>query len=101
MADLAPLVLVLERAAERGRLGRAPFYQFPLIEDRSAKTPVFAPAAYAAGFALIEQRRYREAIATLRAVSQRDPLINDAAGRDGAVAERALRRCERKTRRQR
>jgi tetratricopeptide (TPR) repeat protein len=82
---VAPLAVVLERASERGRLGRTAFYQFRLIEDRSSKTPVFAPSAYAAGFALIEQRRYREAIATNRAVAQRDPLMSDVAARDSAV----------------
>ena len=82
---LEPLVLVLERAVGRNDPGRVSFNELRLLDDGSAKTPIFAPAAYADAFALMERGRYRDAVSAFRTVSARDPLLGDAAGRDAAV----------------
>jgi tetratricopeptide (TPR) repeat protein len=83
---MTPLVATLMASAARGRLpGTAPFARFALVEDLSAKTPMFSPAAYADGFASMAAGRFREAIERFRAAVSRDPLVTDPAGRTPGV----------------
>jgi tetratricopeptide (TPR) repeat protein len=81
---LTPFAAALMNASAGGR---APFIQLSLVDDRSAKTPIFAPAAYAAGFAAVAQGRYRDAIAQFRETAGRDPLVTDATGRNDRVRQ--------------
>jgi tetratricopeptide (TPR) repeat protein len=62
-----------------------PFFRFALIDDLSAKTPIFSPAAYADGFASMMAGRFRQALAEFRAAAARDPLVIDPAGRHERV----------------
>ena len=48
-----------------------------LLDDGSVAVPLFAPAAYGKGFALIRQGRYDEALASLREAAAADPLVTD------------------------
>ena len=64
-----------------GLASKRPLPQFALIDDLSAPTRVFAPAAYASGFALAVQGRFREAIEAFRVSVAQDPLVTDPAGR--------------------
>ena len=83
---MRPLVATLMAAAERGRLpSAAPFPQFALVDDLSAGTPIFSPAAYADGFASMAAGRFRDALARFRAAAARDPLVTDPAGRTPRV----------------
>jgi tetratricopeptide (TPR) repeat protein len=85
---MQPLVATLLAAYERPRsrvATRLP--QFTLIDDLSAPTRVFAPAAYERGFALLGEGRFREAIASFRLSAAVDPLVSDPAVR----TERVLR----------
>ena len=85
-AAMQPLVATLMAAYERPRppaAARLP--DFSLVDDLSASTRVFAPAAYERGFALIAQRRFREAIDSLRQSAALDPLVVDPAGRSASV----------------
>lgn len=83
---LAPIVAALMAADARGGTrSRTPFMQLALIDDASAKTPVFAPAAYASGFALMAEGRYRDAVEHFRGIAAIDPLIADPAGRHEEV----------------
>jgi tetratricopeptide (TPR) repeat protein len=52
------------------------FPEFALVRDGAAVTPVFSPARYAAGFALVAADRYAEAIASFRRAVAGDPLVN-------------------------
>jgi tetratricopeptide (TPR) repeat protein len=85
---LAPLVAAMMAADGRAAArSRTPFMQLALIDDASAKTPVFAPAAYAAGFALMAQGRYRNAVEQFRGIVAIDPLVADPAGRHEQVRQ--------------
>jgi tetratricopeptide (TPR) repeat protein len=53
------------------------FPELALVMDRAAVTPVFSPALYAEGFALVASGRYSDAIATFRESASRDPLATD------------------------
>ncbi len=73
----APLLTALDR-----RLAAVPsdrqiplFQELALLPDRAAVTPVFSPALYAEGLTLVVERRYAEAIASLRRAVARDPLV--------------------------
>src|SRR6185295_3357062 len=55
--------------------------------DRAAVTPVFAPALYADGFALVEQRKYQDAIASFRGAVARDPLVTGGPGEPHRVRD--------------
>jgi tetratricopeptide (TPR) repeat protein len=48
-----------------------------LLDDASVASPMFAPSAYGAAFALIRQGKYDEALATLREGVAADPLVAD------------------------
>jgi len=50
-----------------------------LLDDASVDAPLFVPAAYVAGFRLLAQARYPEALASLRAAAAADPLVTSAA----------------------
>ena len=81
---------------EPGTPGPAPFMQFTLIPDSASRTPVFAPARYAGGFALLSKRRFREAMEQFRTALETDPLLSDGARlnpdvRAGAAAMRENR----------
>ena len=67
-----------------------------LIPDSASRTPVFAPAHYAEGFALLSRRRFREAMEQFRTALKTDPLLTDQARlnpdvRAGAAAMRENR----------
>ena len=57
-----------------------------LVPDRASTTPVFAPAAYADGFAAMAAGHYSQALAKLRAAAARDPLIIDSASRSRTMS---------------
>lgn len=76
---LAPIVEAM--IAAEGVRQPAPIVQIGLIDDKTATTPVFAPAAYAEGVAAMAEGRFRQAIDQFRAVAARDPLVADPAGR--------------------
>ena len=50
-----------------------------LLDDGSVAVPLFSPAAYGNGFALIRQGKYDEALASLREAAAVDPLVTDRA----------------------
>ncbi|HET8944244.1 MAG TPA: tetratricopeptide repeat protein [Dehalococcoidia bacterium] len=81
---------------EPGTAGPASSMQLSLIPDSASRTPVFAPARYAEGFALLSSRRFREAMEQFRTALENDPLLSDPARlnphvRDGAAAMRENR----------
>jgi tetratricopeptide (TPR) repeat protein len=79
---LQPLLATLMRAYDGpGLASKRPLPQFALIDDLSAPTRVFAPAAYASGFALAVEGRFHEAIDVFRVSVAKDPLVTDPAGR--------------------
>ena len=57
----------------------APFMQLTLIPDSASRTPIFAPANYAEGFALLGKRRFRDAMEQFRIALRTDPLLSDRA----------------------
>ena len=81
--QLHPLVTLLIAAVERRTAPgqKAPFVQFQLIKDSSSRVPVFAPAAYADGFELFTNGRWRDALTRLRTALAQDPLLTDPASR--------------------
>ena len=81
---------------EPGAPAPAPFIRLELIPDSASRTPVFAPAHYAEGFALLSSRRFREAMERFRTALGTDPLLSDRARlsphvRAGAAAMRENR----------
>jgi tetratricopeptide (TPR) repeat protein len=79
---LQPLLGSLMKALEGpGLPSKQPLPHFALVDDLSAKTRVFAPAAYEGGFALALAGRFREAVDAFRAAAAQDPLVVDPAGR--------------------
>lgn len=95
-AEMQPLLATLLAAADRAGPRRAAIPDFPLVDDLSAPTRVFAPPSYADGFALVLKGRFREAIASFQASAARDPLVSDPAVsndrmRRGVAALRARR----------
>jgi tetratricopeptide (TPR) repeat protein len=79
--DIQPQIEALTAAQEAslGPRSDAAFSGLALLEDNLAKVPVFVPAAYAAGFALVGEGQYREAITSFREAAARDPLLVDPA----------------------
>jgi tetratricopeptide (TPR) repeat protein len=84
-ATMEPLLATLLSAYDRPRLAPPRLPQFALIDDLSASTRVFAPAAYERGFALLGEGRFREAIASFQQSAAVDPLVGDAAVRSERV----------------
>jgi tetratricopeptide (TPR) repeat protein len=79
---LQPLLATVMKALDGAGLASKPALpQFALVDDLSAETRVFAPAAYVRGFALVNAGRFREAIDAFRASAAQDPLVTDVAGR--------------------
>jgi tetratricopeptide (TPR) repeat protein len=81
---------------EPGAPAPAPFMRLELVPDSFSRTPVFAPAPYAEGFALLNRRRFREAMKQFRTALETDPLLSDRARlnpdvRAGAAAMRENR----------
>jgi len=84
--DVPPQGALLLKVLDR-RLASMPtgqhvelFTEVALLPDKAAVTPVFAPSMYVDGFTLIEQRRYRDAIAAFRTAVSRDPLVAGGPG---------------------
>jgi tetratricopeptide (TPR) repeat protein len=83
-AGMQPRVATMMAAYDDARRAERPrIPEFALVRDLSAKTRVFAPAAYDRGFALIRDARFRDAIASFRDTAAGDPLVNDPATRTG------------------
>ena len=82
---LEPLVATLLSAYDRPRPAPPRLPRFALIDDLSASTRVFAPAAYARGFVLLGERRFREAVASFRQSAAGDPLVSDPAVRSARI----------------
>ena len=62
------------------RAGAGPgFLTADLLNDASVQVPVFPRAAYAAGFGLLRQGRYDEALSQLRVAVTQDSLVTDRA----------------------
>jgi tetratricopeptide (TPR) repeat protein len=60
-------------------LRRTAFRRSGLIDETTVTAPVVPPAAYARGYALLEERAYDEALAELRRAALADPLLTDPA----------------------
>ena len=87
--DVQPQIDALT-AAQEARLGprsESVFAGLTLLEDDLANLPVFVPAAYAAGSALVGEGRYGEAIASFREATARDPLVADPAAASPEMRE--------------
>jgi tetratricopeptide (TPR) repeat protein len=83
---LQPLIATLIRATDRaGARLSDPFPEFALVDDLAAPTAIFAPSAYADGFALMARRRFRDAIEAFRRDAAHDPLVIDPAVRSPAL----------------
>ena len=79
---LQPLLAAVMTAYDgAGLASKQPLSRFALVDDLSARTRIFAPAAYERGFALVVQGRFREALEAFRASAAQDPLVSDPAGR--------------------
>jgi tetratricopeptide (TPR) repeat protein len=76
-AYLASRLDALALRAAAARSGATPILELSLIPDGASASPLFAPAAYADGFAAIAAGNYAEALARFRAAAARDPLIID------------------------
>ena len=94
--DEGPLAAsALDRlAASVDTLAQSPVAE--LIPDSASRTPVFAPAHYAEGFALLNSHRFGEAMDQFRTALGTDPLLTDPARlnpdvRAGAAAMRENR----------
>jgi tetratricopeptide (TPR) repeat protein len=68
------------------RSGLEPIRDLRLIPDRASKTPIFAPAAYAEGFAAMAAGNYVQALARLRTAVARDPVVTDRASQSQAMS---------------
>jgi tetratricopeptide (TPR) repeat protein len=97
---LATLAAAVRGIVEQGRPPQLqPFLQVSLVQDEASSTPLFAPALYQQGYALIERGAYADALTALRSAAGADPLIAAAqsermtqgaeALRDGRIADAA------------
>ncbi len=79
--ERAAALEALLTAVTAGVTGADDFAGLPidLLDDASVDAPLFVPAAYVAGFRLLAQARYPEALASLRAAAAADPLVTSAA----------------------
>jgi tetratricopeptide (TPR) repeat protein len=96
--SLATLTAAVRAIAAQERSPTAvPFIHVSLFQDEASSTPLFGPAIYQQGFALIERSAYVDALAALRSAAAVDPLIaaapsprmsqGAAALRDGRIAD--------------
>jgi tetratricopeptide (TPR) repeat protein len=76
---LAALRAAVARRAEAENPAAEGFAVADLLDDASVAVPLFSPAAYGEGFALIRQGKYDEALARLREAVAVDPLVTDRA----------------------
>jgi len=79
--DRAAALDVLLKAAGSGPGAATDLAGLPLdlLDDASVDAPLFVPAAYVAGFRLLAERKYPEALVSLRAAAAADPLVTGAA----------------------
>ena len=63
----------------------SPFITTGLLEEPAGNDPVFAPALYADGFALVGAGQYEDALARFREAVAADPLNADAGSKSGAA----------------
>ena len=79
--ERATALEALLTAVTAGVTGADDFAGLPidLLDDTSVDAPLFVPAAYVAGFRMLAQARYPEALASLRAAAAADPLVASAA----------------------
>jgi tetratricopeptide (TPR) repeat protein len=80
--DAAVLEALSSAVTRRAGSASTPAEGFPvadLLDDASVATPLFSPASYGPGFALIRQGRYDEALSKLREAAAVDPLVTDRA----------------------
>jgi tetratricopeptide (TPR) repeat protein len=78
-AALAALHAAVERRIESRDASPEGFPVIDLIDDGSVTVPLFPPAAYGQGFALIRQGTYDVALTRLREAAAADPLLIDRA----------------------
>jgi tetratricopeptide (TPR) repeat protein len=78
-AALKVMLAAVKRRAESGDAAPEGFSVADLLDDASVVVPLFAPAAYGQGFALIRQGKYDEALTALRGSAAADPLVTDRA----------------------
>jgi tetratricopeptide (TPR) repeat protein len=78
-APLTALWTAVGRRAESTSPSSDGFPVADLLDDASAKVPLFAPAAYGHAFTLIRQGRYDEALTALKQAVSADPLVTDRA----------------------
>jgi tetratricopeptide (TPR) repeat protein len=78
-APLTALWMAVGRRAESTSPSSDGFPVADLLDDASAKVPLFAPAAYGHAFTLIRQGRYDEALTALKQAVAADPLVTDRA----------------------
>jgi tetratricopeptide (TPR) repeat protein len=83
--DRASAMQVLTSAVDEARAGTGALFATVGVIDDTASGPVFAPAAYAEGFALLRSNQYDAAVVRLRAALSSDPLIGGIAAPDPAV----------------
>jgi tetratricopeptide (TPR) repeat protein len=76
-AALEALRAVVRRRIDSAAASAGGFPVADLLDDASVATPVFAPSAYGAAFALIHQGKYDEALTSLKAAVAADPLVVD------------------------
>jgi tetratricopeptide (TPR) repeat protein len=65
----------------------APFRRVSLVRQPSGVAPIFPPALYAHGFALLSEGRYDEAIASFAESAERDPLSTHAVVQQDRMAQ--------------
>lgn len=83
--DPTAQIAVLLDAADNPPQQRIGFIETLLVDDYAADWPVFAPAAYAEGFAFIAEGRHADAVASFRAAAAQDPLVIDPTSRSAPM----------------
>ena len=78
-AALEALFAAVKTEAAAAEAGDFAGVTLDLLDDASVDAPLFVPAAYVAGFRLLAQAKYPDALASLRAAAAADPLVNAAA----------------------
>jgi tetratricopeptide (TPR) repeat protein len=87
---LSPAVTALLEAHRRERAAHGsatvpPMLDVSLVPEAASSSPLFAPAAYAAGFAAMTAGDYRDGLARFRVAAMHDPLIVDPASQSAAM----------------
>jgi len=76
-AALTALSMAVGRRAESTNASSDGFPVADLLDDASAKVPLFAAAAYGQAFTLIRQGMYDDALTAFKAAVAADPLVTD------------------------